>query len=314
MTHISLLAKPCDGWRQKRGRPECAGDIGNRTLALSHAKADAEVLFHAGVNLSKNPGDAVDPGSTPEREPEKRLPLPRKAAGAQITHSQQEEVVTKNNETVLIEAGYRNGYNLNLLTRTYERASLVPAAAVTPALKVYIVIAAVKKLVVGIQLDDMVHLLDVNYDRRLIYVGFPCVTLIGRVRWYLSEGGYNHVGFYLLGRMYLRSEWLKANSFLISPTLTGHVSQPYSKNELQLYGHGFSSLWGEALRAVRGYDIAPENYQVIVLTFGDTSTIKKSLYNELHTIKRCDRDWKMIVESIERILRQLEAIGENLKT
>ncbi|VDN52389.1 unnamed protein product [Dracunculus medinensis] len=89
-------------------------------------------------------------GSTPEREPEKRLPLPRKAAGAQITHSQQEEVVTKNNETVLIEAGYRNGYNLNLLTRTYERASLVPAAAVTPALKVYIVIAAVKKLVVGI--------------------------------------------------------------------------------------------------------------------------------------------------------------------
>ncbi|KAM3715059.1 4-hydroxy-3-methylbut-2-en-1-yl diphosphate synthase (flavodoxin) [Dirofilaria immitis] len=53
-----------------------------------------------------------------------------------------EEVVTKNNETVLYEAGYRNGYNLNLLTRIYERASLVPAAAVIPALKVYIVIAA----------------------------------------------------------------------------------------------------------------------------------------------------------------------------
>ncbi|KAM3715178.1 DNA-directed RNA polymerase subunit beta' [Dirofilaria immitis] len=88
-------------------------------------------------------------GSTPEREPEKRLPHPRKAAGAQITQSQNEEVVTKNNETVLYEAGYRNGYNLNLLTRIYERASLVPAAAVIPALKVYIVIAAVKKLVVG---------------------------------------------------------------------------------------------------------------------------------------------------------------------
>ncbi|KAM3715047.1 tRNA/tmRNA (uracil-C(5))-methyltransferase [Dirofilaria immitis] len=65
-----------------------------------------------------------------------------KAAGAQITQSQNEEVVTKNNETVLYEAGYRNGYNLNLLTRIYERASLVPAAAVIPALKVYIVIAA----------------------------------------------------------------------------------------------------------------------------------------------------------------------------
>ena len=31
-----------------------------------------------------------------EREPEKRLPHPRKAAGAQITHSRPGEVVTKN--------------------------------------------------------------------------------------------------------------------------------------------------------------------------------------------------------------------------
>ena len=64
-------------------------------------------------------------GSTPEREPEKRLPHPRKAAGAQITHSRHEEVVTKNNEAVLYEARYRNEYNLNLLTRTNWRASLV---------------------------------------------------------------------------------------------------------------------------------------------------------------------------------------------
>ena len=35
-------------------------------------------------------------GSIPEREPEKRLPHPRKAAGAQITHSRHGEVVTKN--------------------------------------------------------------------------------------------------------------------------------------------------------------------------------------------------------------------------
>ena len=40
-------------------------------------------------------------GSTPEREPEKRLPHPRKAAGAQITHSRPGEVVTKNNNTGL---------------------------------------------------------------------------------------------------------------------------------------------------------------------------------------------------------------------
>ena len=65
--------------------------------------------------------------------------------------------MTKNNETVLNEAGYRNEYNLNPLTRIYERASLVPAAAVIPALKVYIVIAAVKKLVVGSLPEDLVH-------------------------------------------------------------------------------------------------------------------------------------------------------------
>ena len=40
-------------------------------------------------------------GSIPEREPEKRLPHPRKAAGTQITQSQPGEVVTKNNNTGL---------------------------------------------------------------------------------------------------------------------------------------------------------------------------------------------------------------------
>ena len=57
--------------------------------------------------------------------------------------------MTINNETDLFEVCHRNGYNLNPLTRIYERASLVPAAAVIPALMAYIVIAAVKKLVVG---------------------------------------------------------------------------------------------------------------------------------------------------------------------
>jgi hypothetical protein len=71
------------------------------------------------------------------------------AAGAQITHSQFEEVVTKNNKAVLFEAGHWNGYNLNPLTSINERASLVPAAAVIPALKMHRTIAAVKKLVVG---------------------------------------------------------------------------------------------------------------------------------------------------------------------
>ncbi len=41
-------------------------------------------------------------GFDSEREPEKQLPHPRKAAGAQITHSRHGEVVTKNNDTGLI--------------------------------------------------------------------------------------------------------------------------------------------------------------------------------------------------------------------
>ena len=40
-------------------------------------------------------------GSIPEREPEKRLPHPRKAAGTQITQSRHGEVVTKNNDAGL---------------------------------------------------------------------------------------------------------------------------------------------------------------------------------------------------------------------
>ena len=44
-----------------------------------------------------------------------------------------------------------NEYNLNRLTSTNWRASLVPAAAVTPAPIAYIKAAAVKKLVVGFQ-------------------------------------------------------------------------------------------------------------------------------------------------------------------
>ena len=43
--------------------------------------------------------------SIPEREPEKRLPHLRKAAGAQITQSRLGEVVTRNNNSRLIVIG-----------------------------------------------------------------------------------------------------------------------------------------------------------------------------------------------------------------
>ena len=83
--------------------------------------------------------------------------------------------MTKNNETGLNEAGYRNEYNLKLLTRIYERASLVPAAAVIPALKVYIVTAAVKKLVVGSAFEHLVHHFgaELSFCLNQFYAGFP---------------------------------------------------------------------------------------------------------------------------------------------
>ena len=52
-----------------------------------------------------------------------------------------------------------NEYNSNPLTRNNWRASLVPAAAVTPAPEAYIKVVAVKKLVVGSGTHGYVSLL-----------------------------------------------------------------------------------------------------------------------------------------------------------
>ncbi|GFT34480.1 hypothetical protein NPIL_368881 [Nephila pilipes] len=57
-------------------------------------------------------------GSIPEREPEKRLPHPRKAAGTQITHSRLGEVVSKNNDTGL----FRDPV-IGMIARTKVRGS-----------------------------------------------------------------------------------------------------------------------------------------------------------------------------------------------
>ncbi len=84
----------------------------------------------------------------PEREPEKWLPHPRKAAGAQITQSQFAEVVTRNNNTGPNGIRNWNENNLNSLSRIHWRTSLVPAPAVIPAPIAYAKVAAVKKLVV----------------------------------------------------------------------------------------------------------------------------------------------------------------------
>lgn len=76
-------------------------------------------------------------------------------------------------------------------------------------------------------------------------------------------------------------------------------------------------LKGDALQAIRGYDITPENYSIVrnvlVEKFGQPYAIKRALFTELYSIRKNDREWKATLEAIERTLRQLEAIGENLE-
>ncbi|CUT98425.1 CHK1 checkpoint [Echinococcus multilocularis] len=88
------------------------GAVGFRAFGCSPARPPAPSLTHCHVGLFG--GEAVtclpwwrrvtgNQGSIPEREPEKRLPLPREAAGAQITHSRHGEVVTKNTDAGLLQ-------------------------------------------------------------------------------------------------------------------------------------------------------------------------------------------------------------------
>uniref|UniRef100_A0A1I7W050 DUF1758 domain-containing protein n=1 Tax=Loa loa TaxID=7209 RepID=A0A1I7W050_LOALO len=87
--------------------------------------------------------------------------------------------------------------------------------------------------------------------------------------------------------------------------------------EIQKLNYLISCLKGSALQAVRGFDIAPENYEVVrkLLTekYGDSSMTTKLLCNALQSIKRNKKEWIETVEKMERIFRQLEVLGENLE-
>uniref|UniRef100_A0A1I7VEP7 Uncharacterized protein n=1 Tax=Loa loa TaxID=7209 RepID=A0A1I7VEP7_LOALO len=84
--------------------------------------------------------------------------------------------------------------------------------------------------------------------------------------------------------------------------------------DIQKLNYLISCLKGSALQLVKGYDRAPENYKIIrellEEKFDRVSTIRNLLYKELVSTKRNDRNWKTTVEEMERVLRQLEAIGE----
>ncbi len=87
-------------------------------------------------------------GSIPEREPERRLPLPRKAAGAQITQFRLGEVETGHNDAGPSGACNWNEQCAKQVASSNSRTSLVPAPAVIPARGNFINAVAVETLVV----------------------------------------------------------------------------------------------------------------------------------------------------------------------
>jgi len=96
---------------------------------------DGEPGFEAGEGASKT--------ATTSKEGSRRANYPILTV--------RREVVTINNDMGRFskESCNWNGHVLNSSARNDERASLVPAAAVIPALIAYIKVVAVKKLVVG---------------------------------------------------------------------------------------------------------------------------------------------------------------------
>uniref|UniRef100_A0A1I7V738 Gag protein n=1 Tax=Loa loa TaxID=7209 RepID=A0A1I7V738_LOALO len=92
-------------------------------------------------------------------------------------------------------------------------------------------------------------------------------------------------------------------------------SQPIP--EIQKLNYLYSCLNGNVLEVVLGYDIAPENYEIVRRLlrekYGDPSAATTILYKELRSIKRDEKEWVKMVEHIEKVIRQLEALGENME-
>uniref|UniRef100_A0A1I7VG74 Type IV secretion protein Dot n=1 Tax=Loa loa TaxID=7209 RepID=A0A1I7VG74_LOALO len=75
--------------------------------------------------------------------------------------------------------------------------------------------------------------------------------------------------------------------------------------DIQKLNYLYSCLRGEALQAVSGYEIAPENYGIIKQLLKnkcDPSTIASILYRELQSFKQNQKEWMTTIENIERVL------------
>ncbi|MCP4491485.1 MAG: DUF1759 domain-containing protein [Gammaproteobacteria bacterium] len=109
-------------------------------------------------------------------------------------------------------------------------------------------------------------------------------------------------------------KWASFNDAFASSVDAQNISQVQKLTYLR----GF--LKGRALQAIEGLPITNENYNVaknlLVKRFGDDGVVKEALYSQLRRLPPVTRlralEIRICADELERICRQLEALGENL--
>ncbi|KHN86603.1 hypothetical protein Tcan_01426 [Toxocara canis] len=91
-------------------------------------------------------------------------------------------------------------------------------------------------------------------------------------------------------------------------------SQPLA--DIEKLSYLLSYLEDKALEAIGGFTVAPENYEAVKTTlqqrFGRSEVLLKSLYAELQDTTTLIKDLEECVANVERVLQQLEQMGENI--
>uniref|UniRef100_A0A0M3HXF1 CCHC-type domain-containing protein n=1 Tax=Ascaris lumbricoides TaxID=6252 RepID=A0A0M3HXF1_ASCLU len=101
-------------------------------------------------------------------------------------------------------------------------------------------------------------------------------------------------------------------------TFQAAVGNNPNVSPIQKLNYLLNSLEGAAARAVTGYALLPENYDIVwdalEQQFGSPEAIVNSLYTQLENLPKADHDIRATVDELECILRQLETQGQDLET
>ncbi|MFH4975811.1 hypothetical protein AB6A40_002520 [Gnathostoma spinigerum] len=112
--------------------------------------------------------------------------------------------------------------------------------------------------------------------------------------------------------------WATSKHMVDSQPLADIEKLAYLRNWLpEKLAYLLSYLDGKALEAVAGYNITPDNQAIVKETlqqrFGGTKVLRKALYVELQEPASPAKEFEEIVATLERIVQQLEQIGEDVK-